>query len=316
VSAFLYVAAMTLLSTPGGLDAATSDEEIPSQVIQLLSTAAYQRDFGNMISLAQSEVRLRIGYCHSELGGEITPGNLITLLNQQAREAVIEVNKQSSAWMIETTGWPTEYPFRYFWFVRSNGKWLWTGVCDDSNRMLEFRKRPDTGYMPRLPRPGPRVFQDKNALRDRIQEPLQFHQPEALKVYVVRQEIVLGLCKGKSESKQLSVTGDKVPADEVIEFIKTGELRRPVAELSEWIRWLTERLNAFFGSKPQLSPRYEGTPGEPLFEWKNMGPFPHILFWAEKVKDKWEWSGVSYCKVPHQSLLFPDDPRYKQDKNK
>lgn len=314
VRILLCAAGILLVSILTEAHAATKDEDLPVQIVQLLLTAGKQGDFGNLAVLGQPNADLRLGYCHSDLGGDISLRHLVTLLNEQANGAEIEVNRQPDGGIIETAGWPTEYPFRYFQFTRRQGRWIWIGVCDSSNRMLDFRQRPEAGYSPKLPRLGPRTFVDKDALRDRIQELLQFHHPEALKVYVVRRELVLGQCEGDRQSTQLSVRGNKVSADEVIEFIKSGTLKLPVTESWGWFQRLVERTKAFFVSELKSYAGYEGIPGRPLFEWKTATTFPYVLFWATEIQEKWEWSGVSYCKVPHQRLLFPDDPRTSQDK--
>lgn len=300
-------------------------------LIEKLTLAISKRNFDSLRDYVPSEPSVKWGDCGpgDTPSGDMSVKTLNKLLLSQLGNELIVFNpgpntyislKDGSAF-IESEGWVSEYPYLGFGFdlERLTKKWILRRVCYSSHPGYDVR--PGAKYQPlyvrkpTLPRPGPRVFEDDLALRDRLHESLQFNQPETLKVYAVKPELVLGLCDGDSKTKQLSVRGHKVPANEVVEFIKTGTVKYPVPESPGLLQRLTERTKDILSSSSQQPPRYEGSLDKPLFERKSAGTFPYVLFWANTSKGRWEWSGVSYCKVPHRALLFPDDPRYKQDKN-
>ncbi len=235
-----------------------------------------------------------------------------------------EVNLVGGHVFIETEGWIGEYPYLGFGFslLQPENTWVWTGVCDSSAPQYDARAgskyEPHYVREPRLPRPGPRVFKDDLALRDRLHEILLFKKLEAFHGYAVKDFLAFGICQADTRKKLFTINGYTVPAKDVIEFLKTGIVKYPVSESSGLVGDSFEDARGFIQSKlfAELPSRYRGAPGKPIFESKIVGPYPYAVFWANQVNNKWEWSGVSYCKAPQQSMLFPDEPRSHQNEKK
>lgn len=235
-----------------------------------------------------------------------------------------EVNLVGGHVFIETEGWIGEYPYLGFGFglLQPGNTWVWTGVCYSSAPQYDTRagSKYEPLYMrePRLPRPGPRVFKDELALRDRLREILIFNKLDAFSGYAVKGSLAFGFCQVDAKKKLFTINGHTVPVKDVIEFLKTGTVKYSVSESSGLVGDLLEDARDLFQSKviAELPSRYRGAPGRPIFESKIAGPYPYAVFWANQVNNKWEWSGVSYCKAPYQSMLFPDEPRSRPNGKK
>jgi len=189
---------------------------------------------------------------------------------------------------INTEGWTGEYPFLSFGFKfrTADNHWEFTGVCDATTPELtkkEGKYVPTYFKEPQLPRSGPRIFKDRSALRDRVEEIVQFKAFEALKPYATKKVLAFGQCNREMMDKD-SVVGKDTPVQDVIIFLKNN--------LST-----TREIK----SSGMHHKTYYETTG-----WS--GEYPFVAFWFSKKDKLWELAGVSYCKTRHFDLFPPLSP--------
>lgn len=195
---------------------------------------------------------------------------------------------QESA-LIETEGWIGEHPFLTFSFdlVKTDNRWALSGACYSATPELSTKKEgkyvPTYFREPQLPRPGPKIFKDRSALRARIEEIVQFKAFDALKTYAVKQVLTFGQCN-LSMMENDRIEGKEMPVQDVINFLKqnipsTGEI---------------------VSSGMQHKNYYETT------GWS--GEYPFVAFWFSEGSKGWEFAGVSYCKTRHFDLFPPLSP--------
>lgn len=192
---------------------------------------------------------------------------------------------------IETEGWAIEYPYLVFSFQydKSAFGWQWVGVCYSSPPPFIFTNRGlyEQRYKrtPILPRPGPRLFKDYYALRDRFKEIVNFKALDALKPYAVKQKLILNECNREMAASG-KITGTKVSSDQIVDFLKKN-----------------------IGASQEIKPTKGGADYLDTEGWQ--GAFPYVAFWFQESKKGWEWSGVTYCKSSLMHVMFPDEPRFK-----
>ncbi len=274
----------------------TGDQNASSfqSVIDELIRVTQNKDFATLKQRFAYKDPMRLGQCNTDIGMEITVDKLIqVLINDSENSADIKVNKNSRNGLVETEGWNSEYPYYYFYFtfIKKENKWQWLGVCDSINRSLDFAMSlggKDKLYdrPPKLPRRGPRVFQDEIALRARIEEIVRFMAFDALKPYAIKQKLIFTECSREIvESAQLK--GMEVSSEQVIAFLKKN-----VGESKE-----IKPAKGGFST-------YLDTEG-----WK--GEYPYVSFWFSETKKGWEWTGVAYCKTSLMKVQFPEESRFK-----
>lgn len=188
---------------------------------------------------------------------------------------------------IDTEGWTSEYPYLSFGFKFSpaENRWEWRGVCDSPvpprHLSKDMKKYEEIDYrQPKLPRPGPRIFKDINALKARIEEIVKYREFDALRPYVIKKTLIFGQCTQKMMDMD-RVEGIVTPVDEVIDFL---------------IKNAAGAKKVKFSGVAHIT--YYETIG-----WN--GEYPFIAFWFSEGKKGWELAGVSYCKTKHFDLLPP-----------
>ncbi len=192
---------------------------------------------------------------------------------------------------INTEGWTGEYPYISFGFKFKDNRWQLEGVCDSAGPPLTISqdgKRYEEIYysQPKLPRRGPRVFKDREALKTRIREILRFKVFDALKPYAVSQKLILGECSREMMDSD-EIRGNLVSVNQVIDFLEKnyGEAKEITPAKGHYYKYLeTEGWN---------------------------GQYPYISFWLQEGKNGWTWAGVAYCKSSLLHLQFPNESRFK-----
>ncbi len=193
---------------------------------------------------------------------------------------------------IKTEGWIGEYPFLNFGFEysKADNRWEFIGICDSARAPLQISKegKYEEVYCrkPKLPRPGPRIFEDNLALRVRIEEIVRFKEFEALKPYAVRKTLVFGEC-GLNMKGERIIKGKEKSVDDVVNFLNKN----------------TSSANQIKSTGLKNKWNYD-TEG-----WS--GKYPYISFWFDEGKYGWELTGVAYCKTSLMKLSYPNDPRIK-----
>jgi hypothetical protein len=234
---------------------------------------------------------------------------LVTRLSEIAKGAEINIygapdispwNAEKSVFVVDITteGWTGEYPYLSFEFEYvkannqcANNQWRFHGVCESVAGPFGIStnsQKYGTDYyaQPQLPRPGPRVFKDRLALRYRIEELVHFKAFDALRPYAIRKNVGFEKCSHEMLDKD-AIRESEVPVDQVITFLKKNS-----------------------GHSKEIKPvkghyyKYLETEG-----WS--GEYPYVSFWFQESKKGWEWTGVAYCKNTLMHIRFPDEPRFK-----
>lgn len=192
---------------------------------------------------------------------------------------------------IKTEGWTGEYPFLNFGFKYSKAgkRWEFIGVCDSAGPSLKISKNGKFEEIyfrkPKLPRPGPRIFQDHLALRARIVEIVKFREFEALKPYATKKTLVFRECSHDMRD-EAGIKGKEKTVEEVTNFLNKNIDR---------------------GQKIKST----GTLNKDYYETKGWsGKYPYVSFWFAEGKQGWELNGVAYCKTSLMRVFFPYDSRF------
>lgn len=175
--------------------------------------------------------------------------------------------------VIQTEGWIGEYPYFDFSFAYNlNDLSLkWIATCYDALPPIsEVTFTRDYRRKPSLPRPGPRVFKDRSALRARIEEIIRFKELESLKPYATRQKIVFAECNQEPLIGR-DIKSRQVPVEHIVDFLKKE-------------------------SSPETKIKFRGYYDLETEGW--VGEYPYILFRSAEGEKGWEWSTVIYCKNP------------------
>jgi hypothetical protein len=205
--------------------------------------------------------------------------NTTIYINGDPEIAVLDGQNKLFTIVIETEGWIDEYPFLDFSFEYSKNinLWKWFGVCYDSEPPLKYSKSENKFVRkyyrtPTLPRPGARVFKDRNALGARIREIIQFEDFDALSAYAVQKRVIFSEC-GQSVIVSGNLEGEKVvPVEKVINYLKKS-----------------------MPGKDEL----KVTGREDIYTSGWRGEYPSVNFIMSETKEGWEWNQVVYCKTSH-----------------
>lgn len=289
VTFFSCVLFLLLCST---IAVATENEDLTEQkrisfqeIVVNLTKTVESRKFSLFKNQVRYQEPLRLEFCNTDVGTDISVDGLVKILERDSRNTEIRVNQKSGNGMIETEGWNSEHPFFYFEYsyLKTEKQWYWTGVCVSPNRSLDFAmflggkdKLYDT--IPKLPRSGPRIFKDEIALRSRIEEIVRFKAFDALKPYAVSKVLTFGPCNREMMVSD-QIEGKNISVEEVVSFLKK---KAPANR-------------EIISSEMQHKTYYE-TVG-----WN--GEYPYIAFWFSKKDKGWALAGVSYCKTRHFDLF-------------
>src|SRR3990172_10921093 len=221
-----------LLSRKGIAVDKKDDHQNFEKVIYRLTNIIDRKKYSDLINI-KHDSQMFWGQCNTDIGTTMSLDDMIEELYANSKNATISVNIKSGNGLIETEGWFSEYPYFYFYFTKVKNTWQWSGVCYDAKRSLDFsmylggkNKRYDSP--PRLPRNGPRIFQDEIALRTRIEEIVRFRAFDALMPYATKNVLTFGQCN-LSMMENDKVEGKNIPVQNVVDFLKqyapsTGEI--------------------------------------------------------------------------------------------
>jgi hypothetical protein len=272
-------------------------------VLSGLKMAVEKKDFETLKSFTiSSDQKLIWDICgHDDIG----PGDaeafkypfneIVKRLSTLSEGTTIFINKdiQMTPWsstdniynvFIDTEGWVGEYPYlSFFYRISKDGKRHdWLGICYSSGPRLRrskaTRKYEERYYRePTLPRPGPRIFRDDNALKARIKEIIYFKSFDALKPYAINQKIRFGECS--SNLLERGIQGKDVSVDQVVELLK-------------------EKAKGAVGFEFLSRGKYLETSGWP-------GEHQYVLFEFTSQGGKGTtWTGMGYCRKSLKTIMM------------